>query len=80
MSFSDLDKDKLSKAKIKAAIVKVMKWKQVAEALLMVDKEETIEEMESELERLMVGLDEKLKPISNKGSSTSLLPCYQPVL
>jgi hypothetical protein len=60
--------------------VKVIKWKQVAEALLMTDNEETIEEMESELERLMVGLDEKMKPTSRKGSSTPLSPCYRPVL
>ena len=54
-----------------------MKWKQVAEALLMADKEETIAQMESEFERLMVGLDEKVKPTSSKGSSTSLSPCYR---
>lgn len=49
-----------------------MKWKQVAEVLQMADKEEMIKEMESELERLMVGLDKKVKPTSGKASSTSL--------
>jgi len=61
--------------KIKAAIVKVMKWKQLAEVLQMTDKEETMEGMESELERLMVGLDEKVKPTFSNVSSTSFLPC-----
>ena len=75
--FSELDQDKLTMSKIKAAVVKVMKWKRVAEALLMADKEETIEEMESELERLMVGLDGKVKLTSSKGSSTSLSPYYR---
>ena len=68
--FSELDQDKLTMTKVKAVILKVIKWKQVAEALLMTDNEETIKEMESELERLMVGLDEKVKPTLRKGSST----------
>ena len=50
-----------------------MKWRQIAEALQLSDKEGTIEEMENELERLMVGLDEKVKLTSStKGSSTFL--------
>jgi len=52
-----------------------MKWKQLAEVLQMTDKEETMEGMESELERLMVGLDEKVKPTFSNVSSTSFLPC-----
>jgi hypothetical protein len=66
----DLDRDKLTKAKIKTVVDKVVKWKQVVEALHTPDGDRRIEEMESELGRLMVGLDQKVKPTTRKTSST----------
>jgi len=71
----ELDKDKLTKKKIKEVVVKVMAWKRVAEFLCealggTMGAEERIEEMESELGRLMVGLDEKVTANFHKKSST----------
>jgi hypothetical protein len=51
-----------------------MKWKQAAETLHTIDVEEKIEEMESELGRLMVGLVEKVARTSSKKTSTSISP------
>jgi hypothetical protein len=61
----------LTKKKIKVVVEKVMKWKQIVEALNTPEGEERIQEMTSELERLMVGLDEKVKTTtySKKNSS-----------
>jgi len=66
----DLDRDGLTKAKLRVVVDKVVKWKQVVETLHTVEGEKKIEDMESELGRLMVGLDSKVKPTSNKKSST----------
>ena len=69
-----LDKDKLTKKKIKEVVLKVMAWRRVAEFLCetlggAMDAEERIEEMENELGRLMVGLDQKVKPHAESRSS-----------
>jgi hypothetical protein len=66
---ADLDRDRLTKVKIRDVIHKVIKWKQLSETLNRVDVEAKIEEVESELGRLMVGLDDRVKPTSNKISS-----------
>jgi hypothetical protein len=58
------------KAKLQAVVDKVVKWKQVVEALHTLVGVKKIKEMESELGRLMVGLDAKVKPTSSKKSST----------
>ena len=60
----------MTKAKLRAVVDKVVKWKQVVEALHTLEGAKKIEEMESELGRLMVGLDAKVKPTSSKKSST----------
>ena len=77
----DLDRDKLTMAKLRVVVNKVVKWKQVVEALRTMEGEEKIEEMESELGRLMVGLDERVKPTSRKKSSTLPPPeCPSPLI
>jgi hypothetical protein len=61
----------LTKRKIKAVVEKVMKWKQIVEALNTPEGEERIQEMTSELERLMVGLDEKVKTKTSSKKTSS---------
>ena len=48
--------------KIKAAIVKVARWKSLAEVLRTQDNLEKMESMEEELGHLMLGLGAKIKP------------------
>jgi hypothetical protein len=68
---ADLDRDRLTEANIRRVIEKVLKWKQHCETLNRVDEEDKIEEMESELGRLIVGLDPRVKPTSSKKSGKS---------
>jgi hypothetical protein len=68
----DLDREKPTKTKIKAVIVKVMRWKGLAEILQTTGVERKIEEMEAELERLMVGLGADVKPAASTKSSKCL--------
>lgn len=58
---SELDKERPTKVKIKAAIVKVARWKSLAEVLRTEDNLEKMESMEEELGRLMLGLGAKIK-------------------
>ncbi|RDB15031.1 Protein CHROMATIN REMODELING 5 [Hypsizygus marmoreus] len=68
-AFDNLDRDKLTKAKIKAVIVKVARWKSLADVLHTKDNLDKMEVMEEELKRLMVGLGARL-PVTGgtKGS------------
>ena len=58
--FVGLDKDQLTKAKIRAVIMKFARWKAAAEIHLNKENLNKIEEKELELERLMEGLRARL--------------------
>jgi len=47
-----------------------MKWKQIVETLNTPERQEKIQEMMSELERLMAGLDKRVKTTSKKRTPT----------
>lgn len=57
----DLDRDKLTKAKLTAVIRAVARWKDIAQILNSPDNLQKIEEMEDELGRLMSGLGATVK-------------------
>jgi len=76
---ADLNRGKLTKTKIQAVLVKVMKWKQLAEAFEMLyDRDGRIDEMKDELDTLMIGLGMNIKTPAKKPSryphSSMLLP------
>jgi hypothetical protein len=70
----------LTQVKIRGVVLKVLKWKQLCETLNHIDAEEKIEEMESELGRLIVGLDRRVKPTSTKKSRMLSFAFSLPVL
>ncbi|GLB33117.1 putative helicase [Lyophyllum shimeji] len=71
-AFNNLDRDKLTKAKIKSVIEKVARWKALAEVLQTNENVQKMEEMEDELKRLMVGLGAKLQVISTKKNGSGM--------
>lgn len=74
----ELDQGQPTKAKILNTIEKVVKWKQVAQALKTSDGEEKIQMMENELQRLMAGLGCSVKtvPSKRKTSKSFFLSLY----
>ena len=76
MLFSDLDREKLTKKKIKAIIVKVAQWKSLAEVLQTSHNLEKMEAMENDLQQLILGLGACLKTSGspkNKSSKQAVL-------
>lgn len=72
INFLDLDRDKLTKTKIKSVIVKVSRWKALADVIHTKGNMEKMEAMEEELKRLMVGLGANIKVTGTKKSSGKL--------
>ncbi|TFK59812.1 hypothetical protein BDN72DRAFT_780239 [Pluteus cervinus] len=71
-AFTDLDRDQLTKKKLESVIIKVSRWKNLAEVLLLEERRGEIQEMEAELGRLMVGIGANIKPkTAKKGITTA---------
>ena len=76
MLLSDLDREKLTKKKIRAVIVKVARWKSLAEVLQTRHNLEKMEAMENNLQQLILGLGASLKMSGsprNKSSKQAIL-------
>jgi TATA-binding protein-associated factor len=74
----ELDKETVTKRHLKAIIVKVARWKAVAETLQTKENLDKIEAMDGELHRLMLGLGATLKdqaPTSKEKKSKHVL-CF----
>ncbi|KAF8953874.1 P-loop containing nucleoside triphosphate hydrolase protein [Flammula alnicola] len=65
-AFDGLDRDKPTKANIKTVIVKLSRWKALAESLQLPEVMERVEAMEAELQALMLGISPQLKVSNTK--------------
>ncbi|PPQ80636.1 hypothetical protein CVT26_007424, partial [Gymnopilus dilepis] len=70
VAFADLDRDKLTKAKISTVIRAVARWKALAEVFCDKPTLELIIDMDDELRRLMSVLGAKVKSPSSKSQSS----------
>lgn len=67
---SDLDREKVTKAKLSTVIRAVSKWSALAQIFDNPETLELIEMMEDELKRLMAGLGASVKPKNDKSKGT----------